>query len=342
MIKYRKDLLAKSDIQNNYAFTHHARTDLSLVSAPYVWDMDLADFASEEVAELVNKYGKPNGEEHLINGLAALEGVDPDWIMVTSGADVGIEVVCKQFLGCGTEAAILIPTFPRYEIVISALERVQIEYFEDLDNIARNYNLIALCSPNNPTTDQINVDKLRAKLEQLRETLFCIDAALGIYGDVDFVDLVKIYKNIVVLKSFSKLGLAGLRLGYIVSQPRTIQYLKTAQSPFSVPRLIQLLGIKILQQYERVDQIHKLVETSWRQIYTAFGNNAVRKSAVPFYLLKVKIPSEKAVEILNNYGISVVDGKYFRGLDGDYLRVALGNTLENDILINAVLENDII
>ncbi|MEW8506762.1 MAG: aminotransferase class I/II-fold pyridoxal phosphate-dependent enzyme [Candidatus Thiodiazotropha sp.] len=342
MISYRNDLLEKSKKQTNYAFTHQASVDLSLVTAPYVWDLNLNDIADNNFQDMIRSYGEPDGNTQFIDTLAKHEGVNRDCIMLTPGADVAIEIVFKQFLGCGSNGGIVIPTFPRFEIVMSSLDKVAIHYFNSLTELDKNYNLVALSSPNNPTTGEMDGRLLEETIKKFDETVFCIDAVLGIYGNLDFNSLVDSYNNVIVLKSFSKLGLAGLRLGYVVSTPEIINYLKTGMSPFSVPNIVQMIGLSVLQQYDRVSIIHDLISESWRQIDSAFGNKAIRKSNVPFYLLNLNVPSATAVSLLKKADISVVDGSYFRGLENNHIRIALGSKSDNECLIKAVMDNNLI
>ncbi|MGD8913498.1 MAG: aminotransferase class I/II-fold pyridoxal phosphate-dependent enzyme [Candidatus Thiodiazotropha sp.] len=338
MIRYRSDLIDLQKSNLNYALKKHADIDLSLVTSPYVWNIDIESVINAKKPEVLGKYGKPFGNSEFIERLSDHEGLPPGWIMIVPGADFAIEVICKQFLGDKSEACIIIPTFPRFEIVISAMENVDITYAVDIQSIDKNYNLVLLCSPNNPTTNQIDVASLKTALAKCKNTLFCVDAVLGVYGDVDFTSIAMEYDNLVVIKSFSKLGLAGLRLGYIIGNPDIIKYMQTALSPFAVPDLMQLIGLSILNDYERVELIHTQLDASWKQIEREWRGRLIRNSRVPFYLLQINGEANDAANKLYEKRISVVSGQFFRGLGSKYLRIALGTKQENERLVQAVNE----
>jgi len=61
----------------------------------------------------------------------------------------------------------------------------------------------------------------------------------------------KNFDNVMAVKSFSKIGCAGLRLGYVIAHPNFINYFSLGQSIFSVPALSQMIGLKILEQIEK-------------------------------------------------------------------------------------------
>jgi len=340
-IKKRKTLNLKNE-QRNYAHYTKAKIDLSLVSGPFVWEVDMKHMTQLDSSEIFQHYPFPAQDLDLIRKLSLFENVDRDWIYLTQGADVAIEIVLRQYLEPGDKVAVVIPTFPRFDVVLSTIDGLSIKYFTDIKDINVQFDAIVLCTPNNPTTKQLSENELRKLAIRQPNSIIMIDAVFERYGDYSLVNFAKEFSNILILKSFSKIGLAGLRLGYIISHPDNIDYLKIGQSPFSVPLLMQKIGIKILKQIDRLQILDQRINTSFKQIKAALGSSVIRESKVPFYLLKTKVPSSKAAEFLFEDGISVVDGMYFNGLGDNYLRVALGSEEDNEHLIKSLRERQIV
>ncbi len=337
---YRK-IIVENKIEN-YAHCKKAKLDLSLINGPYIWDVDFDKIVNETGVSIFQKYAEPPEDKDLIKLISEYENVPEDYIMLTPGADIGIELVYRQFVENGDSACIVIPTFPRFEIVLSTISEVNIEYKQRLNEIDKDYKLICLCTPNNPTTKQLDRTELESLIEKRQRSLVCIDSVFERYGDYKVVDLCEKYSNVVILKSFSKIGLAGLRLGYVISNPENIKYLRVGQSPFSVSSMSQKIGVQIVHQFDKLKKFDQIVENSFQQIKSALNDKVIRGSRVPFYLLTTKVDSTKAVHELNNCGISVVDGKNFRGLGSYSLRVALGSEEENELFIRSITDLQIV
>ena len=340
-MSFYKKLLIENQIEN-YAHCQKANIDLSLVNGPYVWDIDIPSIDKNIGPALFQKYAEPPEDPVLLRRLADYEGIPEENLMLTPGADIAIELVYRQFMDSGDSACVLIPTFPRFEIVLSTIAGVNIDFRRSISEILENYKLVCLCTPNNPTTKQLDEAELIQFIKKNPDTLVCIDSVFERYGDFSLGELCTKFKNLIVLKSFSKIGLAGIRLGYIISHPENIHYLKVGQSPFPVPLLIQKIGIQILNQINKLDLFDQSVSESFHQIKSAFKGSIIRESRVPFYLLKCSLDSTEASALLLEDGISVVDGKNFRGLGNKYLRVALGTKSENYKFIESIFKNKII
>ena len=97
-----------------------------------------------------------------------------------------------------------------------------------------NAKLLYLCSPNNPTANQLKPREIEALIEEF-PGIVLVDEAYAEYADYSVVPLIKKYENLIVLRTFSKaFSLAGLRLGYAVANPNLAAALDKSPAPYLV------------------------------------------------------------------------------------------------------------
>lgn len=333
---FRPSLLAARSKLKNYGHRSPAACDLSLISGPFIWEKEAARALKVDPQDIFGSYALPGQNKELVQLLAKLENVEPEWIRLTAGADLGLEIVLRQLLEAGDHLAVLCPNFPRFNLVASSIEGVTCSRHLQADQLPKNARMIAVCTPNNPTTVELPQAELEKIITDNPTTMICIDGVFDWYGSHALAEFCKKHNNVILLKSFSKIGLAGLRLGYMVSNPFNMECLGLGQSPFSVPALVQQVGLEVAKNFNRIDELKELLATGWQQIHGALGDHVVRQSPVPFYLLHTNMESTKAVSMLAQEGVSVVDSIYFHGLGDAVARVAIGNAEQNEKLIRAV------
>ncbi|MDE8667907.1 histidinol-phosphate transaminase [Pseudarthrobacter sp. H3Y2-7] len=127
--------------------------------------------------------------------------------------------------------------------------------------------VILLCTPNNPTGPILTAAETEQFIQSVpADVVVVIDEAYQEFvraGDaVDGIALYRRYPNVVVLRTFSKAhGLAGLRVGYSVSNPGLTQYLRVAATPFSVSQIAEQAAIVSLQNYPQVvERVQSIVD----------------------------------------------------------------------------------
>jgi histidinol-phosphate aminotransferase len=333
---FRSSLVNTTKSLSSYGSRPPATCDLSLVSGPYIWKEEVEHALSLVSDEMVSSYSLPNQNPELLATLAAHDGISPDWIWLAPGADVAIEVVLRQILEPGDRMALLCPGFPRFEVIANTIDGVTTTRHFSIHDLPADPKMIVLCTPCNPTTEEIPLDVLRVLIASRPDTMFCIDGPFDWYAGESLVQLVKEFPNVLLIKSFSKIGLAGLRLGYVVARPEALQVLCLGQSPFSVPALIQAVGLAVARRFDRLPEIHALVASRWAGIEQSLGAHVIRHAPVPFYLLKLNVPAEAGAVALMEEGISVVKGNIFPGLDASVVRVAIGTEAQNALFVDAV------
>ncbi|NYE95776.1 histidinol-phosphate aminotransferase [Psychromicrobium silvestre] len=133
--------------------------------------------------------------------------------------------------------------------------------------------IVILCTPNNPTGPVLHTAEVEEFLAKVPEDVVVVidEAYVEFVTDADAVkglELYRKYPNVIVLRTFSKAyGLAGLRVGYSVSQPELTQYLRVAAVPFAASSLAQHAAIKSLELYPKiVERVQSLVRERERVV----------------------------------------------------------------------------
>jgi histidinol-phosphate aminotransferase len=197
----------------------------------------------------------PDQSSHqLKEELSARLGLSVQNLCIGNGSDELMQFIAAAFLNAGEEVLISENTFSTYEFVTRLFDGtpkfIPLKNFTyDLEAIAEAITLktkiIFLCNPNNPTGTYFNDAAFKTFLNKVpKGVIVVIDEAYANYNDAsDFprsLDLVKEGRDVVVLRTFSKLfGLAALRIGYAISKPELNHYLNMVKLPFNVNRLAQ-------------------------------------------------------------------------------------------------------
>ena len=178
--------------------------------------------------------------ENLIQALSKYLKISPAMIGVGNGSDQILDLILANFATKKTKILTSDPTFGFFEerCKLYSIPTIKISFTKDMDLDLddfvlneKNTDILYLDSPNNPTGFQFQKKELE-KLIKSFEGLVIIDEAYGEFSDYSIINMIKTQQNLVVVRTFSKaFGLAGLRLGYFVSNKnfvdvftRVIQY----------------------------------------------------------------------------------------------------------------------
>jgi len=157
------------------------------------------------------------------------------------------------------------------------------------------------------------------------------------------VDLIDKYKNLIISRSFSKnFGLAGLRLGFAISNPQNIKKLAAFGQYFRVNRMAEKAAVKVLKYldyYQEVWGKMKKVRDKFEWQINELGFSAYDSQA-NFVLVefKDKKETERVWKYLNEKGIYTLPGweNEFSGLDDQFIRFTVGKEWEMDKVIEVL------
>lgn len=211
-------------------------------------------------------YGK------LLQKLADFHNVCIENVILTAGADEAISSILGTFLEYGQCVLTVTPSFvmPKIYSKINGLNYKEIPYnnkwefpVDEFINNIDSADFIHLTTPNSPTGELIDRDVIEKIIAKSTDKPVLIDETYANYAGITNIDLLKGRENIFIVRSFSKdFALAGLRLGYIISSPENIQYLRKYLSPYNVSNLTVKAGIAALEDIEYFENVKIEMEES--------------------------------------------------------------------------------
>jgi histidinol phosphate aminotransferase apoenzyme (EC 2.6.1.9) len=197
--------------------------------------------------------------------LAPIKKVKPENIFLGNGSDEAIDLVYRAFCEPDVDNVVAIdPTYGMYKVCAdvnnvdyrNVLLNADYQFSADdlLASADERTKLIFLCSPNNPTGN----DLLRSEIEKIITTfdgLVILDEAYNDFSDrPSFLSELDKYPNLIVLQTFSKaMGCAGIRLGMAFASAEIIDILNKIKYPYNVNLLTQQQAMEMLKNYSQVE-----------------------------------------------------------------------------------------
>lgn len=222
--------------------------------------------AIAETAASIHFYPDGNGF-YLKNDLAEHLGVFPEQLILGNGSNDVLQIAAETFIESGDHIVYSDQAFVVYQL-LAALFGARVSApplrnaTHDLDAIADavtpHTKLVFIANPNNPTGTYNTKAELDRFLDAIPEgPLVVLDEAYFEYvAAADYpngLDYLREGRNVLVARTFSKIyGLAGIRLGYGISHPQTIEWMNRARQPFNVNALAQTAGRAALKDIEHV------------------------------------------------------------------------------------------
>ncbi|PIX87693.1 MAG: histidinol-phosphate transaminase, partial [Nitrospirae bacterium CG_4_10_14_3_um_filter_44_29] len=196
--------------------------------------------------------------------------------------------------------------------------------------------IIFLSSPNNPTGNCFSADRILKIVEST--SLVVIDEAYQPFSsEKGFLPMLNDYKNLVILRTLSKIGFAGLRVGFMIAGREIINEVNKVRLPFNINSLSQAAAAALLQNTHTI-KLHMGLITSERErlLNELWKLRGIKPypSEANFILFKVK-NSDKIYCRLLKKGVLV---RNMRGTVNECLRVTVGTKKENNIFIKALKE----
>jgi histidinol-phosphate aminotransferase len=291
----------------------------------------------------LNDYPTPHSDL-LRKKLSQHTGLSPDQFIVGNGADELLDLVVKCFIDPSDRLVMPDPTFGMYEVFgkVNCAEIVKVPLKEDwqldVDGILRSKATVAmLASPNNPTGNCYRDEDIARILREFGG-IVVLDEAYGEYARQSYLPMISGHSHVIVLKTFSKAyGLAGLRVGYAVSNRKLTAQMYKAKAPYNVNIISE--GIAVMALSER-----KFLASTVRRI-THEREKMKRKleglgfkvypSEANFLMAKPPVKSRTLCKRLLKRGIVIKDlGAHPRLLE--HVRITLGGADQNDRLLRAI------
>jgi len=219
---------------------------------------------------------------YLKKALSEYHDVPSNWIVVGNGAVEVIFLLAQACFMPGDESIMGQPAFMMYQVVSKINTCVPItvshpEHRNDLSGFAERLTdktkIIWIDNPNNPTGAYNTKNEVEWFIDQIdNRAIIVLDEAYQQFVDApdfpDGIDYVKRHKNVVVLRTFSKVvGLAGLRCGYGIMNPYLAGILETLRINFSVNSLAQAAALAAMNDREHMSKSRKILIEGRRFFY---------------------------------------------------------------------------
>jgi histidinol-phosphate aminotransferase len=287
---------------------------------------------------------------NLFKKLSSYLDVDRRSLIIGNGSDQIIDLLLS-IVGRGKRITLFTPTFSYFisRCQLHGLRTSKIPLCskdntirkKSFLNSAKRSDVVYLCSPNNPTGNQIDKSVVQEIL-QLKNVFVILDEAYVEFAKYTMASYIKKYDNLAILRTFSKaFGLAGCRLGYAVTNENFADFIRSnVQSPYPVSSLSLVIAKSLLSNL-RI--IKKSIETIKKERQRLLENIAGIQfltsypSDSNFVFVRVKRRYEHIINALLTHGISVKKLGNLPGY-GNCLRITVGTPKMNDATIRA-LEN---
>ncbi len=301
----------------------------------------------------IGTYPDPDSWE-MRKALWRYTGIPPSRIAAGNGATELIHNYCQAFLSRGTRVLIPVPTFGEYEAA-ARLRGARISFLKTMDLNGSVDELIRmipaagcvfLCNPNNPTgalASRENVARIIAAAKKKSAHVIVDECFMELAcADESVMDLTGRNGNLLVLRSLTKsFGLAGIRAGYALGPARIIGIMNRIKIPWNVSGLAQVAAVEAVRHPAHVAGARRLIKKESEFLcskISAMDGFRCGQTAANYILVRTRLRARTIRDRLLKHGILVRDCSSFRGLGGNYIRIAVRKRRDNKALIHAMGE----
>ncbi len=212
--------------------------------------------------------------------------------------------------------------------------------------LAPKTNVLWITNPHNPTGQLWSRSSIKRLLDNYK-LVICDEAFISLTPggeNQSILDLTKIYKNLVVIRSLTKLlGIAGLRIGYAVANSDRLLKWKEIRDPWPVNTLAinatNLIMKDSKMHKKRLNKIHSWIEKEGQWLNKSLSDFSTIKplpSTTNFQLIKSDSSTLNLIESLKKRGILLRDCRSFINLGENWIRISLQKRKKNLLIVNTL------
>ena len=304
--------------------------------------------ANESPYGPLNRYPDPRQRE-LRETISRKKGIPAENIFLGNGSDEIIDLCFRIFCNPGKDRAMIFtPTYGMYGVAASVndigIVRIPLDDTFNIDLQAAKpllredtLKLVFICSPNNPTGNCMNPEKVETIIRELNGIVVIDEAYADFSGKPSFAERIGEFDNLIVMQTFSKaFGLASARVGMAFTNPVIVRYFNKMKPPYNISSLNQEAVLsKLRKPGEYRSQVTKIKEERSRlsrEIAKLSCVVEVYPSDANFILVRMK-DAGQIYEYLVNKGIIVRNRS---SVINNCLRITVGTRKENDCLLKAL------
>lgn len=322
---------------------------LDAMENPYPLPAELrAEIAVLAANAEINRY--PEAAAHsLKDRIRAVTGLPPGMeVLLGNGSDELIQLLALALNKPGAVLLGVEPSFVMYRMIAAftgmryAGVQLSDDYQLDLSQILAAIKceqpaLIFLAYPNNPTGNLFAAEDV-IKIIEAAPGLVVVDEAYYAFASDSFIPHLARYPNLLVMRTFSKLGMAGLRLGFLAGNAAWLEQLEKLRLPYNVGVLPQLVAGKLLAYHEvllhQAEQIKQERAGLYRQL-GSIDEVQVYPSEANFLLFRVPHATE-VFNGLKQHGVLIKNLHGGHPMLNECLRVTVGTPEENEQFLQAL------
>lgn len=325
---------------------------LDAMENPYPWPDELREPWAEHLCSLdVNRYPDPRGQGLKARLREAMGIPAQAELLLGNGSDEIIQMVILALAGPGRTVLSVEPGFVMYRMIalFGGLRYVGVplraaDFGLDLPALLQAMDehqpaAVFLAYPNNPTGNLFEPGEVRAVIEAA-PGLVVVDEAYAPFTDSSFLGALGQFPNLVVMRTLSKMGFAGLRLGFLAGERAWLQELDKVRLPYNINTLTQSsaeFALENVAAFDRQTAAIRAERTRLRAALAALPGLRVFDSEANFVLLRT--PPGRAGELfegLKRGGVLIkkLDGAH--PLLADCLRITVGTLEEDDRLLEVL------
>ena len=302
--------------------------------------------------DALNRYPEPQ-PENVINAYAAYANVEPQNVLMTRGADEGIELLVRTYCQNGVDSiAQFTPTYGMYKVTADSANIALLELTQDLlrdgdiDEIvkqAEGAKLVFICNPNNPTGSTISVKRIEQIVTAFQnKAIVVVDEAYIEFCDtLSAAPLINKYDNLCILRTLSKaFALAGLRTGFLLAQPQLIATMRKVLAPYPVSSVVASIAQQALStcnissMKRQVSILNNNRSELERQLKHCKQVIDILPSNANF--ITVQLSDFKYIALAKEQGL--IMRPFILNKDNRWLRISIGSEQELNVVFNWLLE----
>lgn len=295
----------------------------------------------------LNRYPDPDAT-YLKRAIAKKEGANEDEILLGNGSDEVIQMLIATACNPGDKILTTAPTFSMYKQIATYLnvetvevplnEKGDLDHHEALGTIDEHEpKIIFIATPNNPTGGNIHRDTMAA-IMNFTDGLVVLDEAYVDYSDKTAALLYQERPNVAILKTLSKVGMAAIRLGYMMADKRLIEEVNKIRLPYNINSITQAVATELIKNWDQLKPGLDRTKKERKRVMAVLQNIngiAPNHSDANFIFFKYDGDPEKFFDSLIKNGVRI---RWFKGHPQlhDCFRVTIGKPEENDRFISAL------
>lgn len=322
---------------------------LDAMENPYALPPELRrEIADLAAGAAINRYPNPQAPElkaRLRRTMGIAEGFD---LLLGNGSDEIIQIIIQALARPGAVVLAPDPSFVMYRMyaLVNRMRYVGVALAPDFSlDCARMLAaieehqpaLVFIAYPNNPTGNLFaEPDVLR--ILQAASGVVVLDEAYHAFAQKSFIGHLAEYPNLVVMRTLSKIGMAGLRLGYAAGSPAWIREFDKVRPPYNVNLLTQLVAESLLAHADVLAEQAAAIRSERSRVRSALGHlNGVSVFASDANFLLVRVPdADKVFAGMSGRGVLVKNLNRSHPLLAQCLRITVGSAEENSQCLEAL------